>query len=872
MKVWFKRGLFGLVTVVIVTLVGLAVFLLTFDPNAYKSKLEEIIYNRYHRTLQIGGDIQLSLFPRIGLSVQGVSLSERYSRHIFASVDSARFAVAIWPLMSDRLVVDHVAVSGFKAWLTRDKEGDFNFQDLVDGLVSGSEMSNTQAAPARSSSAGAAAPLQGSSTAGPAGASRTDFQIDIAGLDLKNGEIHFLDEPSASVVHVVRLDVNTGRMTFDQPFDVTLTGKLLGESPQAQASFGAQALVKMNPQTQSYSAQKLNVQVSGLLGKLQAKSATLKGNMAYSGYSQMVTASNVELLVQGAVQGARPIKDLDASLSVPQLKIDRSQSEFKLEKLALRAKGAWPSQSFDIAFDAPSLSISPDAAKGDAVSGTIKLSGSKVVGLALGLSGLGGNAQKLTLKELKLAGTLKQDGRAIQLNVSSPANWDVFQEQGGLSAMKGDVKFEDTALPNGGLEFPLIGSLQADLVKDEINSEINAIINGSKLDFKVKARRLDDPKVVFSLQADALDFNKFFPLPVDPAQATAPAGKSDAGKPAAAAAKPASKASAKSASGAPPKPADTINLTLLNSVDISGNVKIRNLKVRAVQAERVSAAVHAAGGKLKVTQIAADLYQGKLRGQLSADAANAMTGQFTLEQIAVGDLWQSLSPEGRITGIANLKFDLNTQGATPAALVAGLNGSVQAQVRNGAIKGFDLTQTMREVGGAVQNVFSGQVPDIVSKFDAGRQTAFSSLDANIGFVHGQGTVTKLNMIAPMLRVSEGSPALIDLVQGRLDMVIKARVVNVLADQAGKALADLTGATVPLHVSGPFNALKYQVQWTEIGSRAVKQAVQNGLLDLLSNQAGKELVPHSAKEPSAADAGKSGAVKSIGNALKGLLGQ
>lgn len=870
MKVWFKRGLFGLVAVVIVTLVGLAVFLLTFDPNAYKSKLEEIIYDRYHRTLQISGDIQLSLFPRIGLSVQGVSLSERYSRHIFASLDSARFAVAIWPLMSDRLVVDHVAVTGFKAWLTRDKEGDFNFQDLVDGLVSEPAAADTQAAPTRSSSA---ASSQGSSAAGPAGrdASRTDFQIDIAGLDLKNGEIHFLDEPTASVIHLVKLDVNTGRMTFDQPFDVALTGKLLGESPQAQASFGAQALIKMNPQTQSYSAQKLNVQVSGLLGKLQAKSATLKGNMAYSGYSQMMTVSNMELLVQGAVQGARPIKDLEASFLVPQLKIDRSQSEFKLEKLALRAKGAWPSQSFDIAFDAPSLSISPDAAKGDAVSGTIKLSGSKVVGLALSLSGLGGNAQKLTLKELKLAGTLKQEGRAIQLNVSSPANWDVFQEQGGLSAMKGDVKFEDTALPNGGLEFPLIGSLQADLVKDELNSEINAIINGSKLDVKVKARRLDDPKVVFSVQADTLDFNKFFPLPASAAQAPASADNGDSGKPAAGSAKPTPKASAKPAP-TPAKPPDTIDLTLLNSVDISGNVKVRNLKVRGVQAEHVSATMHAAGGKLKVTQIAADLYQGKLRGQLSADAANAMAGQFTLEQIAVGDLWQSLSPEGRITGKGNLKFDLNAQGATPAALVAGLNGSVQAQVRDGAIKGFDLTQTMREVGGAVQNVFSGQVPDIVSKFDAGRQTAFSALDANIRFVGGQGTVTKLNVIAPMLRVSEGSPALVDLVDGKLDMVIKARVVNVLADQAGKDLADLTGATVPLRISGPFNALKYQVQWTEIASRAVKQAVQNGLLDLLSNQAGQELVPRSAKEPSATGNGKSGAVKSIGNALKGLLGQ
>src|SRR3546814_4841837 len=93
-------------------LVGIGIFLLTFDPNAYKNKLEEIVYNRYQRTLAIKGDLQLSLFPRIGLSVQDVSLSNRNSKETFASVDSARFAVAIWPLMFNRLVVDHVAEIG----------------------------------------------------------------------------------------------------------------------------------------------------------------------------------------------------------------------------------------------------------------------------------------------------------------------------------------------------------------------------------------------------------------------------------------------------------------------------------------------------------------------------------------------------------------------------------------------------------------------------------------------------------------------------------------------------------------------------------------------------------------------------------------
>src|SRR5690606_29672131 len=84
------------------------------------------------------------------------------------------------------------------------------------------------------------------STAAPA-RDEAALQIDIAGLDLRDGEIHFYDAMTSYVVRVVKLQVNTGRMTFDQPFDVALRGQLLGEYPELDANIEGQALVKMDP-------------------------------------------------------------------------------------------------------------------------------------------------------------------------------------------------------------------------------------------------------------------------------------------------------------------------------------------------------------------------------------------------------------------------------------------------------------------------------------------------------------------------------------------------------------------------------------------------------------------------------------------------
>ncbi|HUH60724.1 MAG TPA: AsmA family protein [Candidimonas sp.] len=874
MKVWFKRVVVSLVVVFLVALVSIAIFLLTFDPNAYKSKLADLVYERYQRSLTIKGDIELSLFPRIGLHVQGVALSDRNSTDTFASIDSARFAVAIWPLMFNRFVVDHVAVTGFKAWLVRDAQGEFNFQDLIDRRPLGAALS-APLAMAQTPSTASATPEARRLPAVLAAPASTgaDFQIDIAGLDLKNGEIHLYDRPSKSVGRIVQLDVNTGRMTFDQAFDVAFKGKLVGDFPVADASLQGQALVKVNPEQHIYSAQKLNVQVNGKLGGLQARSATLRGNLAYSAYSEMFDASGVEFAVQGEVDGEKPIKNLNMSLVVPQLKIDRGQAELRVDQLIYRATGERLDQRFDIAFDAPGLSVSPEAAKGEPISGTVKLSRKdEVLGLSLGMSGLGGNSQKLTLKELKIDGGLKQADRFVQLKMTTPAHWDRLADKGDLSAMKGDVRVEDAALPGGSFEFPFIGSLQTDLIKDELTSEINAVLSSSKLDFRLKATRLSDPQVVFDLTADRLDFNTLFPpaaaAPAPPSAAPAAGGKPATSPP------PPAKADAKPPAPAAPVPAGTLNLAFLNSVDVAGNIAIGDLKIKNVQAQKFNAGLRAVDGQLVITGLRADLYDGKLNGKITADSKNQFTADLNLDNVALGTLLRDLADETRLGGRGTVKLKVDSQGSTIPALKAGLNGLVQVKVRDGAIRGLDIGQTLREVRSIVRNAFSGQLPVLATEFDLARQTDFTALDADIAFSHGQGTFKKLNVVAPPLRVTQGSPAAMDIVNEQLDLNINVRVVNGSVGDFSKELVDLKGATVPVRISGPFDKLGYQVQWKEIGSKAVKDAVQDGLLDLLSNQLSKD------KEPAPAPASPIPAppkkpmdsVKSIGDALKGLLGQ
>ncbi|KGD90247.1 cell envelope biogenesis protein AsmA [Achromobacter sp. RTa] len=830
MKTWFKRILIGLVVLVVVAVVGLAIFLLTFDPNAYKYKLEELVQQRYHRTLTIDGEIELSLFPRIGLSVQGVSLSEPNSSETFASIDSTRLAVAVWPLLSNSFVVDHVAISGFKARVIRDKQGQFNFSNLVGGT------SPVTAVPSNPAEAlvGAAQTAAQAITNGSLPQPRNNMQIDIAGLDLKDGEVQLQDAMSGMAVAVTKINANTGRVTFNQPFDVRLTARVEGGNPRVDANLTGQALLTLDPSVKRYAAQKLDLRMDGKLPGAEAKSLAMRGNLAFDGQKSALDVAGLEVVFQGDITDpAARATNVDASVAMPKLSIDPHKSQLQIEKLAIRAKGGVADGPFEFAVDAPALNISPASATGEALTGRVRISG---LDASFGLNGISGNAGELDIKEAKLDSTSKNGERVVKLNFASPLSLNLLQRSGGLSGLRGDVNITDPGLPKGSLQIPVIGSVTADLLKDQATSKINAVLEGGKFDLSADITRLSDaPRVNFALVVDTLDLDKLVPPAAAPAAKPPAEGKKDENKP---------------AQPAPAPPDDSINLSALIGPSVNGTLKVGKLVVRGLKADDVGASVKLDKGKLEVTSLTAGLYGGKLAGALTVDAAqgNQLATKMSLAGIAIEPFLMDLANQNVLSGTGSLALDLKTAGANAYAMKSGLGGTMQLRLRDGAVKGINLTQTLRELKAA----FKPESQDETVPADTSKQTAFSEMDADLAFAKGVATVKRLNVVSPLLRVTQGEPATIDFVKSELDLVARARVVNPAADPEGKELIDLKDVTIPVHVKGPFQKPTYTLLWKNAVGDILKRSLENKLREAVTGK------------------GKNGGA--VDKALKGLLGK
>ena len=862
MKVWFKRGLFSLVVLAIVTVVGGAIFLLTFNPNSYKQKLADIVQQKYQRTLKIDGDIELSLFPRIGLSVQGLSLSDRNSEDPFASLESARFAVALWPLINNRLVVDHVAVTGFKAWIVRDEGGKLNFDDLLQAPPAGPQLpvarSGVSLLPAaQAAEAPQEKPVEPAPESLPVpeliakrSGSETDFQIDIAGLSLKGGEIHYFSKRSNVIGRLLQLEVNTGRMTFGQPFDVAFKSRLSGDYPVADGVLEGQGQLSLDPASKSYSAQKLSLSFVGDLDELQAQSLAVKGNVAYKSAQRQFSATNLDTQLQGQWLGAYPVSDLNATLSTPKMQIDSVSDLVSFEKLALRVRGKNEDQNLDLALDVPRIQVSPAQAEGSPVVASLKVSGPRVLGLGLTLQGLSGNSEELLFEQAKLEGAIKQGSRVAQLKASSPMQWQPSNEWLRLPEIQANIRVEDEADAGSRFEMPVTGQADLNKGKQHYSAQLSSSTEQAQGSLDVTLQdKGKGPLLDAVLKADKLDLDElrsiFWVTAPEVVPATEPEPQAEAPEaaaeqePAAEGGEQAEQPKAAEADAAPPAEEaseETTSYAWLDKITFDLRFEIEKLRSLGVVMDQVKAQVKNQGQLINLSQFNAQAYEGQLQAKAKVEPGKRFEMGLKLQQMQVGSLLLDAFGNDYLAGKGNVDLNLKAQGNTQEERLNALEGGLTVDLRDGSWRSVDLDQSVRDINEAVRNAFSGQIPLLLPESDPLRRTVLSRLQGSLDIKKGQGTFRNFRATTPILTVTTAKGSTLDLVTQHANVTLQARLNhNNLAADERKSFQDLRNVLIPIHISGPWAALSYQIQWKDIASNSIKKALQDGLLDLLSQQ-------------------------------------
>lgn len=762
----------GLVLIVVIVVAYVAA---TFDPEKYKPEIVKLVKEKTGRTLTIDGKIGLTFFPKIGASVDRLTLSEPNASTVFARIGEARVAVALMPLLSKQVIVDRVTLSDLSVDLVRGKDGRTNVDDLT-------------GAPAQKPGEPGKAPAPEAGGKAPV--------LDIGGIELRNANVGWRDERDGTNVRVSKLDLTTGRIASNVPGKLSVSGRVDGTQPKLGLDVALDTGYRVDFDTHAASLKGLDARVTGDAPGFAGLDAAVKGDIAFDPKGERVDLAGVQVT-------AKSKQGLEARFSIPQ------------------------------------LALAPGHAKSQAIEGVLKLArGEQTIDAKIALSAAEAKAKQVEFSSLAADVNVRQGDLTVQGKLATPVSLDLTASEARLAKIAGDLAVSSPDLPAKSVKLALTGSAGANWAKQTAQTDLVAKLDDSTIQAKASVANFSAPAINFDVVADRLNVDRYLPP-----KKTGAAGGASTPSP--------SGGGAGTAAGGKGEDAK-IDLSALKTLNANGSVRIGALTVSNIKAQDVQVKLRAAGGRVDVDPIAANLYKGTAAGNARIDAnSNAFAVKQQLKGIEIGPLLRDAAEKDLLEGRGSVALDVTTAGATVSALKKGLNGTSSFNLRDGAIKGVDVAGTLRKA-----KALLGSQKALEEPAAGGAKTDFTELSASFVIKNGIAHNEDLQGKSPLLRLSGAGD--INIGADAVDYTLKATVVATSTGQGGKDVSDVHGLTAPVHITGTYDNLKYRVDVGALAADVAKSAVT------------RELERRLGGGQQGAGDGQQGSGGNLGDALRGLL--
>lgn len=382
---------------------GFAIFILTFDANRYKPELAALVKEKTGRELQIGGDIDLTVYPDISLQLGQATLGNAagFRGERFAAAEDARISVQLLPLLQQQLRIDAVHLQGLRVNLQRNQAGQTNWGDLL---------------------AGAGSPQQNAEEPGEV-VSKLLGSFVVAGISVSDAEINWQDDVAGKTMRLAPLNLQTGVFTPGQPVDVRLDTRLTQNQPPLDMQLQASTTATLAANQTDITLAALELQVN-LPATLNARmQGNLQGNLSKQQFLIPDLQATLELPQQGTV---RLTGRLDANLPQEELRLTGLQANANLNN--------------------------PATGEIDA-----SLSGNASLNLANQQATLAGMQLQASLQ----GGTLPL--QQLQATASGETTYDLSQQQLAIAGLQLATDVQAEAIPGGQLQQQGNGTLNLNL-------------------------------------------------------------------------------------------------------------------------------------------------------------------------------------------------------------------------------------------------------------------------------------------------------------------------------------------------------------------------------------------------------------------------
>lgn len=236
----------------LVSLIGLVVFV---NPNDLKPQISQAVTKFTGRQLQLGGDIQWSLFPWLGLQLNDAKLTNTpgFGDKPLAQIQKLEIQVRLLPLLHKQLEIGKLQIHGLTLYLIKNAKGQINWEGPLTSSQKISMHSENNLSDNLKS-----------------------LGFFVTGLDIRDGHIIYSDQQKNKQLEITGLQLKSANLAINKssPFDIQFN--LNTNSPIINA------FVKLRSDI-TLSADKKNIEFNNLnLNTLLKGSSYPKGELPLS--------------------------------------------------------------------------------------------------------------------------------------------------------------------------------------------------------------------------------------------------------------------------------------------------------------------------------------------------------------------------------------------------------------------------------------------------------------------------------------------------------------------------------------------------------------------------------------------------------------
>lgn len=634
----------------------------------------------------------------------------------------------------------------------------------------------------RSPSAGASAPS-------------APLQLDVSAVALDDLSLSVNDAMTPLNGTVTLTKLHTGRIKNGVDSTLELHAALDLAQPAVKGALSGSAGFTPDLSHGSLALRDMKLAYQGDLPGATAVDAKLQGALRWDGATQAADAQNLSLALNAHAAG---LVISDSQFAIADFRMDAARKSLNLKalKIALQATQAGAPLTLDLSW--PELAVTNNRPSGSAFSGAATRGGAVPLTATFSSGAPSGSFDALTLPGVELVASSQTPTRQLKATLRSTLTVRPADASAALDGLTLDASIQEPTLP----ALALSARGQATASAQRATWQVAGTLQGGTFSTQGSALLAGTvPQLQVQARWDTLDLNRLLPP-------------------------------AATATTATPSGADTpIDLSGLRAVNGQFKLQAGQLAWQRYRVADLATEFQLEGGMLRLQQLKGRAWGGAFEANGLADArASRVALQATATGVDVNALLKDVAQQDSLSGTGRIRLDVESAGATVQQMRTHLKGTAALALRDGAVKGYNLARALREAKAALS--FK---QDATQQARQDESTDFTEMSASFAIQDGVARSSDLDMKSPFLRLGgEGS---IDLGRNRLDYTARATVAPTSKGQDGADLSVLKGLTIPVRLAGPFDALQWNIRWSEVASAAVTQQLKGQLENKLKEQLG-----------------------------------